>query len=99
MKLVQDGSILDPHLKSLRDRYPFEPYRLALIGLRDRVREAERRPRSPRWLLDFNGGEARTGTLKTAMFRELLDLIAVSLKSHRAALLAEGELHRLRNNR
>jgi phosphoenolpyruvate carboxylase len=92
MKLVQGDSILDPHLKSIRDRYPFEPYRLALIGLRDRVIEASKNEKSS-LLLDFNGDA--TGALKTKDVSELLEMISASLKSHRAALLAEGELHRL----
>jgi phosphoenolpyruvate carboxylase len=93
LKIVQVDSILDPHLKAIRDRYPFEPYRLALIGLRDRVLEAGK-TETPALLLDFQAGEI--DSLKTTDVSELLDLIAESLTSHRAALLAEGELHRLR---
>jgi phosphoenolpyruvate carboxylase len=93
LKAVQSDSILDPHLKTIRDRYPYEPYRLALIGLRDRVLEAAKTEKSA-MLLDFQGGDV--GTLKTTHVSELLDVIGESLSSHRAALLAEGELHRLR---
>jgi phosphoenolpyruvate carboxylase len=93
LKAIQTDSILDPHLKSIRDRYPFEPYRMALIGLRDRVMEASKSEK-PALLLDFQGGA--TPALKSKDVSELLDLIAASLESHRAALLAEGELHRLR---
>jgi phosphoenolpyruvate carboxylase len=94
LKLVQDGeSILDPHLKAIRDRYPYEPYRLALIGMRDRVIEASK-VEKPAMLLDFAGGDI--GSLKTKQISDLLEVISKSLESHRAALLAEGELQRLR---
>ncbi len=45
-------------------------------------------------LLDFQARGRRA--LKTGEIAQLLDLISESLSTHRAALLAEGELHRLR---
>ncbi|HEV3270970.1 MAG TPA: phosphoenolpyruvate carboxylase [Candidatus Methylacidiphilales bacterium] len=84
----------DPHVKALYDRYPHEPYRLALAGMRARLIEAEK-TESPHWLLDPMAGSSAP-VLKTRDIAELLDLIGESLSAHRAALLAEGELHRLR---
>jgi len=84
----------DPYVKALHDRYPHEPYRLALAGMRARLIEAEK-VENPQWLLDPKAGSSAP-VLKTGEVAELLDLIGESLSTHRAALLAEGELHRLR---
>jgi phosphoenolpyruvate carboxylase len=93
LKVIQGTSELDPHLRAIRDRYPYEPYRLALIGLRDRVLNAQKTEK-PDMLLDPAVPEF--APLKTRDVSELLDLISESLSTHRAALLAEGELQRLR---
>jgi phosphoenolpyruvate carboxylase len=82
------------HVRALHDRYPNEPYRLALAGLRARLLDAVR-DEDVQWLLDPSGHGGVTA-LKTGDIAELLDLISASLRSHRAGLLAEGELHRLR---
>jgi phosphoenolpyruvate carboxylase len=50
----------------------------------------------PQWLLHPEAGDTPASALKTGDVAELLDLISESLSTHRAALLAEGELHRLR---
>ena len=92
-ELLESGQHPDPHVRALRDRYPHEPYRLALAGLRARLIEAQK-IESPQLLLKDQPVE--TPLLKTRDVAELLDLISASLKSHRAALLADGELHRLR---
>ena len=83
------------HVRALYERYPHEPYRLALAGMRARLLEAEKNE-SPQWLLDPGAGDRPASVLKTGDVAELLDLIGESLTTHRAALLAEGELHRLR---
>jgi phosphoenolpyruvate carboxylase len=85
----------DPHVRALYDRYPHEPYRLALAGMRARLLEAKK-VESPQWLLRPEAGDGSASVLKTGDVAELLDLIGESLSTHRAALLAEGELHRLR---
>jgi len=84
----------NPYVKALHERYPQEPYRLALAGMRSRLIEAEK-VENPQWLLDPKAGSSAP-VLKTGEIAELLDLISESLSTHRAALLAEGELHRLR---
>ena len=85
----------DPHVQALRDRYPHEPYRLALAGLRSRLIEAQK-IENPDLLLQPDASVTSAPLLKTHDVAKLLDLIDASLKSHRAALLADGELHRLR---
>jgi phosphoenolpyruvate carboxylase len=85
----------DLHVRALHERYPYEPYRLALAGMRSKLIEAEK-VENPQWLLQPGTGEGSPSTLKTGDIAELLDLISESLSTNRAALLAEGELHRLR---
>jgi phosphoenolpyruvate carboxylase len=91
-ELLKSDAKLDPHLSSLRDRYPFEPYRLALAGLRARLQTAETTETSAILLKP----DAAVSAVKTEQVAEVLDLVARSLSGGRAALLAEGELHRLR---
>jgi phosphoenolpyruvate carboxylase len=93
-QLLDSSEKSNPHVKALHDRYPHEPYRLALAGMRARLIEAEK-AESPEWLLNPMAVET-DDVLKTGEIAELLDLISESLTSHRASLLAEGELHRLR---
>ena len=83
------------HIRALKDRYPHEPYRLALAAMRSRLSEA-REDEDVSWLLSPGAGEKPEDVVKTKNIAELLDIIANSLKTHRGALLAEGELHRLR---
>jgi phosphoenolpyruvate carboxylase len=94
MERIKAPELINPQVKALHDRYPQEPYRLALADLRARLLEAEK-VESPHWLLDPDAGSSAP-VLKTGDIAELLDLISDSLKSHRSSLLAEGELHRLR---
>ncbi len=94
-ELLKSDKYSDPHVRALRDRYPHEPYRLALADLRSRLIEAQKSESSQLLLSEKTGGES-TAILKTDDIAELLKLINESLKSHRAALLADGELHRLR---
>jgi len=94
-KRLQLSDKSDPRVKALHDRYPHEPYRLALAGMRARLIEAEK-AETPEWLLQDGGGEGVDAIVKTGEVAELLNLISDSLTTHRAALLADGELHRLR---
>ena len=95
MQRLESNLDPDPHVKALHDRYPHEPYRLALAGLRARLLEAEKEE-NPQWLLNPMAVDDPAAVLKTSAIAEVLDLIGESLSSHRAAVLAEGELHRLR---
>ncbi len=92
-QLIDSWGKLDPHLRATKDRYPYEPYRFLLVGLRDRLLAAQK-TETPKLLL--NSGAPEMVPPKTSDVAELLDLIAESLTTHRGALLAEGELHRLR---
>jgi phosphoenolpyruvate carboxylase len=83
------------HVQALKDRYPHEPYRLALAAMRARLLEAKD-DEDVAWLLAPGADENPSDVLKTKEVAELLDIIAHSLTSHRGALLADGELHRLR---
>lgn len=93
-KLLAEEEAVDPHLRALHDRYPEEPYRLLLSGLRAQVIAADRIDQ--RQLLLGPTPVAETPALRTADLAHVLDLIATSLSSSRSALLAEGELHRVR---
>src|ERR1700677_1666346 len=53
---IVDVDTSNPHVKALRDRYPFEPYRLALAGLRARVFDALKTESAP-WLLEPRAGD------------------------------------------
>ena len=91
--LLEGDAKLSPHLSGLRDRYPQEPYRLILAGLRARVEAAREQEDTESLLAASDKGPA---PLKTDQIEEVLAVVDESLASHRAALLAEGELHRLR---
>ena len=91
-KLVSLGEDANPKLQALHDRYPHEPYRLVLSALRSRLQEAEK-SESPEMLLTT---DSTASTLKTQDVAEVLDVITHSLEANRGALLAEGELSRLR---
>jgi len=92
---LESNQLSDSHVRALQDRYPHEPYRLALAALRARVLEAEKEEEA-NWLLAPAAGGPPPDVLQTKEVAELLDLISASLASHRGGLLAEGELHRLR---
>jgi phosphoenolpyruvate carboxylase len=94
-KRLQVDNQPNARLHALSERYPREPYRLALAALRSRVIEAQTEE-DVAWLLSPTGGEVPDDVLKTRDVADLLEIIADSLKSNRGALLAEGELYRLR---
>ena len=94
IRLLEEEEKADPHLRALHDRYPEEPYRLLLSGLRAQLIAADRSDQRQLLLGPSSGSEAPG--LRTVDLTHVLDLIAESLSSHRAALLAEGELHRVR---
>jgi phosphoenolpyruvate carboxylase len=90
---IESWGKLAPHLSATKERYPYEPYRFLLVGLRDRLLAAQK-TENPKLLLE--SGAPETPPPKTEDVAELLDLISESLTTHRGALLAGGELHRLR---
>jgi phosphoenolpyruvate carboxylase len=90
--LLAKEEAADPHLKALHDRYPEEPYRLLLSGLRARLIEADQADQRKLLL----GQDMSVEELRTVDLAQVLDLIADSLAAHRGALLAEGELKTVR---
>jgi phosphoenolpyruvate carboxylase len=92
-KLLTDDAEFRPYIDKDRDRYSFEPYRLALVGLRARLLAGAGGER-PDLLLQ--PGKPAAPLVRTGDVERVLSLIADSLASHRAGLLADGELHRLR---
>jgi phosphoenolpyruvate carboxylase len=94
VKLLEEEEAVDPHLRALHDRYPEEPYRLLLSGLRAQLIAADKIDQ--RQLLLGQSTGAEKPSLRTSDLTTALDLIAKSLSSNRSALLAEGELHRVR---
>jgi phosphoenolpyruvate carboxylase len=91
-RLLEKEEAGDPHLRALHDRYPEEPYRLLLSGLRSKLLAADQVDQRPLLL----GQEAKDDPLRTGELAQVLDLIADSLASNRSALLADGELKRVR---
>ena len=77
-KALRKGAPLSPQIEALFRRYPHEPYRLLLSGLRDRLAQAR--------------DETRAGDLDQVTLTRLLATIRTSLRSGRGASLAEGEL-------
>jgi len=94
-KRMESAHISDPHFEALKERYPFEPYRLALAGLQAKLKELEEGEKVE-WLLEPKAGDGSEKAVRTELVQDILNLISDSLSTHRGALLAEGELHRLR---
>ena len=92
MRLLQKEEAADPHLRALHGRYPEEPYRLLLSGLRSRLIEADRADQRKLLL----GQDMSVEELRTLDIAQVLDLVADSLSAHRGAILAEGELKMVR---
>jgi phosphoenolpyruvate carboxylase len=91
-RLLEKEEAAEPHLRVLHARYPEEPYRLLLSGLRARLIAADQSDQRKLLL----GNESDHEELRTVDLAQVLDLIAESLTSHRSALLAEGELQTVR---
>jgi len=91
-RLLEKEEAADPHLRALHARYPEEPYRLLLSGLRARLIAADQTDQRKLLL----GTDEDHDELRTVDLAQVLDLIAESLTAHRAALLSEGELKTVR---
>jgi phosphoenolpyruvate carboxylase len=86
-KLLKENRHLSSHVEALTSRYPNEPYRQLLGGLRDRLTLAVDEMGAP--ALFETPGEL---CLTRETVEETLDAIRDSLRSGRGALLAGGEL-------
>jgi phosphoenolpyruvate carboxylase len=91
-RLLEKEEAHDPHLRAIHARYPEEPYRLLLSGLRARLIAADQTDQRKLLL----GHDSEVEELRTVDLAQVLDLIAESLTAHRSALLAEGELQTVR---
>jgi phosphoenolpyruvate carboxylase len=91
--LLKQNAHLSKHLDALADRYPNEPYRLLLAGLRAKLTDADEENTVD--LLTENAGR-NFHPLTSSVLAETLDVMIESLKQNRAAALADGELSALR---
>ncbi|AKC82532.1 phosphoenolpyruvate carboxylase [Verrucomicrobia bacterium IMCC26134] len=89
-RLLRENRHLSERIDALTKRYPHEPYRLVLAGLRERLQRA------------LGGAEtdlkpASTQPAEAAFHasdaKEILDTLARSLASGKGAILVDGELH------
>ncbi len=92
-RLLKENRHLSPHVEQLTNRYPHEPYRLLLAGLRERISQAIDETSSATLLA---GAASDDSTLPVDTVRETLDTICASLEAGRGAMLTGGELHETR---
>jgi phosphoenolpyruvate carboxylase len=78
------------HARAIENRYPHEPYRQLLAGLRIRLAEEEAYDDLP---LLLEGGSRKALSAKEVV--GFVDTLRDSLRKNRGALLAEGELRML----
>lgn len=89
-KAIKENRHLSKHIEQLGSRYPHEPYRLLLAGLRERLALAAGEVRDGAVLAGDTIGDQVCLELDTV--KDTLELIRESLSAGRGALLAEGEL-------
>ncbi|PAW79761.1 MAG: phosphoenolpyruvate carboxylase [Verrucomicrobia bacterium Tous-C9LFEB] len=92
-KLLEEHGQISSHVKALAGRYPNEPYRLLLAGLRAQLDEAHEEAVTTK---AFDPATAPEPALQGTDVAQLLDRMIDSLRRSRSALLAEGELKHLR---
>jgi len=90
-RALRENLHLSKHIEELSRRYPHEPYRLLLGGLRERLAQAVSEVRDGRVLAAESAGEACLGE---ETVDGTLSTIRESLAAGRGALLVEGELRR-----
>jgi phosphoenolpyruvate carboxylase len=94
-RLLKGSRHLSRHVEKIGDRYPHEPYRLLLTGLRERLALALDEARDSAVLMPETADDEPALPVET--LHETLDAIRESLLAGRGALLAEGELQSLRH--
>ena len=92
-RLLKENRHLSSHVEQLSNRYPHEPYRLLLTGLRERVAQAKDETTSASLMSSVAADDSM---LPVETVRETLDTIAASLEAGRGALLVGGELRETR---
>ncbi|MFH1499516.1 MAG: phosphoenolpyruvate carboxylase [Verrucomicrobiota bacterium] len=88
-KLLRENRHISKHVEALADRFPHEPYRLLLGGLRDRLDQASAELAAGGAL---TGESASESPFNTDTPREVLRVIRESLLAGRGAMLADGEV-------
>jgi phosphoenolpyruvate carboxylase len=86
-RLLRENRHISPRIEELTKRYPHEPYRLVLAGLRERLQIAVARASQALHLPPGSEPPLQTGEV-----REILETLVRSLAAGRGAILAEGEL-------
>ena len=87
-RLLSGNRHLSARVEALAERYPHEPYRLVLAGLRERLRQMAAAP-SAAFAEEPPEADPLLGA---ADVREILATLSRSLAAGRGAILAEGEL-------
>jgi phosphoenolpyruvate carboxylase len=90
-RLLRENRHLSARIEALNKRYPHEPYRLVLAGLRERLEQAITRVPGSLSAAAAAPTEA-DHFLQTSDVREMLTPLARSLAAGRGAILADGEL-------
>ncbi len=94
-RLLKGSRHLSAHVEKIGDRYPHEPYRLLLSGLRERLALALDEARDSAVLMP--GATDDEPALPVETLHETFEAIRESLLASRGALLADGELQALRH--
>ena len=94
-RLLKESRHLSKYVEQIGNRYPHEPYRLLLSGLRERLALAVDESRDSSKLLPENADDEPA--LPADTLREIFDAIRDSLLAGRGALLADGDLSNLRH--
>jgi phosphoenolpyruvate carboxylase len=94
-RLLKESRHLSKYVEQLGSRYPHEPYRLLLSGLRERLaHEVDAFRDSARLMPETADDEP---ALPADTLRETFDVIHESLRAGRGTMLADGELQDLRH--
>lgn len=94
-RLLKESRHLSHHVEQLSGRYPHEPYRVLLGGLRERLALAVNEAKDGSVLMPETADDEPA--LPAEALHEAFDAIRGSLLAGRGALLAEGELKSLRD--
>lgn len=87
---------LSPHLGELGRRYPHEPYRLLLGGLRERLKQAVDEVRGAAESAGLDSAQVPRAWLAPSTVSEVIETIRASLEAGKGALLTGGELKTMR---
>ena len=94
-RLLKESRHLSHHFEQLSGRYPHEPYRVLLGGLRERLALAVNEAKDGSLLMPETADDEPA--LPAEALHEAFDAIRGSLLAGRGALLADGELKSLRD--